>query len=80
MGNTIKNGNLIIIVKKTNYKVGDIVCFIENNQIIVHRIIEINNNTFTSKGDNNKDLDNPINKTQICGKVVFNLTEFKCFN
>ena len=45
--------NIIRIVKKSNYVIGDIVSFKgNNNKFYCHRIIEINNVLVSTKGDN----------------------------
>lgn len=62
----------IIIVKITNQvNKGDIVTFQNENILITHRIIEIENDTVTTKGDANNTKDTPIKKQDIIGKVVF---------
>lgn len=68
----LKNGDFLVVRKSTDYEVGDIICFFDGeNRRIVHRVIKIDNETITTKGDFNKVNDKPINKTQIIGKVVF---------
>lgn len=45
--------NLIAILKKTSYKKNDIIAFKgNNNKSYTHRIIFINSDYFTTKGDN----------------------------
>ncbi|MEG1009983.1 MAG: S24 family peptidase [Clostridia bacterium] len=62
----------LIIVKLTNKVVeNDIITFKDNKDFITHRLIKINNNQLLTKGDANNTLDEPINKTQVIGKVVF---------
>ena len=51
-------------------KVGDIISFEENNSIITHRIIDISDDTITTKGDANNSKDDPINREQVIGKVI----------
>ncbi len=65
--------NDIIIIKEQNeYKVGDIVAYNNNGEIITHRIIEKNGNEFYTKGDNNNAKDkSPICINDIKGKVIF---------
>ena len=57
-------------------KVGDVIAFNYNNQMIVHRIVEIKNNgeyySFITKGDNNPSVDSWIlDYEDIYGKVKF---------
>ena len=64
-------GDYIIVEKSKDYKVGDIVTYLENGYYITHRISKIDNNTITTKGDANTTLDNPISKDKIIGKFLF---------
>lgn len=69
---TIEIGDMIIIKKIDNYKIGDIVTYTEDNgTLITHRIIKVNENTVVTKGDYNNTEDPEISKTKIQGKVVF---------
>ena len=66
-------GYWIILIKKyNNYKQGDIVTYAEDsNYLITHRIIEKNNNSFKTKGDNNNSEDDKtIQLENIKGKVI----------
>lgn len=53
--------NSILLFKKVMYKdelkIGDVVSYYCNNQLYLHRIIEIKENEFIIKGDNNEDND-----------------------
>ena len=62
----------VILVKITNDKLkkDDIIAFNNENAIITHRIVFIDGNVITVKGDNNKTVDMPINRKQVIGKVV----------
>ena len=62
----------IVIAEQEKYEVGDIVTYIdEDGFIITHRIIEINSNTFISKGDSNNIKDAPCDINRIQGKIIF---------
>lgn len=76
----IKKGDIVVIEKITDkiiLKEGDIVAYILNNSIIVHRIhfVEKHNNgniVYITKGDNNNSVDKlKIKKDQIKGIVKF---------
>lgn len=64
--------NDVILVKITNdnLKKGDIIAFLNEETIITHRIIYLDENVITVKGDNNNVVDKPIVKDQVIGKVV----------
>lgn len=72
----IKKGDAIIVRKlteeeKENLKVGDIIAFNEDDFIITHRIIDIKDGIFITKGDNNNIEDtNRREKNDIVGIIV----------
>lgn len=69
---TIKSNSLLLVIKTNDLKVNDIVCFRDEcGCFVVHRIVEIENETIITKGDNNADSDNPINLDAVLGKVLF---------
>ena len=70
MSPTIEKGDMIIVKLDTDYKVGDIISFKDEDSIITHRIIEINDDKIVTKGDSNNTTDNPITKDKIVGKTV----------
>lgn len=74
---TLEKGNIILIKRNFDYKLGDIITYNdENNYLVTHRIIEKNNNFFITKGDNNNsEDDNFIQLDNIKGKVVLVLNE-----
>lgn len=64
----------LVIIKATNdYKVNDIVLFQEGNSLVIHRITHIDGDTVTTKGDANNVADEPINKSQIKGVLVYDI-------
>ncbi|MEG1256106.1 signal peptidase I [Clostridium sp.] len=69
----ISPGDMVIVRKVSldKLKVGDIVTFTKDNHSITHRIISINSDEFTTKGDSNdtKDLEKVTN-VELTGKVV----------
>jgi signal peptidase len=63
--------NDLIIVKKTNdYEVGDVIVYDDGNVLVVHRIVEIDENTFVAKGDANNSNDKAYSVNLIKGEVV----------
>ena len=65
--------DLVIIKATDNYKVNDIVLFQDGNSLVIHRIIEIDGDTVTTKGDANNVADEPIQKSQIKGVLVYDI-------
>lgn len=67
---TLLSGDVITINKKSNYLQGDIIVFIDNNQkLIVHRLIKIQNKTLLCKGDNSFLLEH-VETNSVLGKVI----------
>lgn len=64
-------GDLIVVKETENYKQNDIVVFQDGNSLVVHRIINIEGETITTKGDANNTADEPINVSTVKGKVLF---------
>lgn len=71
MEDNIHVGDHILIVKQKEYKIGDIVTYKKDNGYITHRIIKMNKNEVTTKGDANNVEDESIDKKSIVGKVVY---------
>ncbi len=70
---TFYKGDSIITHEQDDYEVGDIILFVgADGWNVTHRIVEENaDGTYTTKGDNNNSNDtNPVQKSQIEGKVV----------
>ncbi len=70
MSPTIEKGDMIIVKLDTEYNVGDIVSFKEDDSVITHRIVEKNDDYYVTKGDANNTKDNPIKESQIIGKTA----------
>ncbi len=77
----INVGDLVIVKKEDNYKVGDVISFITNENFVnTHRVISIKSNFYKTKGDNNKFNDGEeIAKSKIYGKVVLVVSNFGNF-
>ena len=56
--------------QQNNLKKGDIIAFTQDDAIITHRIIYIDDKVLTVKGDNNNTIDNPIVIDNVIGKMV----------
>ena len=64
------NDVILIKITRDNLKKDDIIAFNNENAIITHRIVFLDGDTLTVKGDNNNTIDMPIQRGQIIGKVV----------
>lgn len=72
---TIKPGDILQIKKKSEYKIGSIIVFVNpsfetENVFVVHRIIDLGKNKVFTKGDNLPFYDPVINIGNVLGEVV----------
>ncbi|MBP9757887.1 MAG: signal peptidase I [Candidatus Pacebacteria bacterium] len=71
---TIPTGSLVVIKPSASYVVGNIVTFGEDTRSQIpttHRIIAIDDDLITTKGDANEEADTrPVRRHEIIGKVV----------
>ena len=73
MAGTIEDGDLIIVKKADDFKIGDIITFLPPGDTVptTHRIIRIVGDKYYTKGDaNNAEDTHPIGKENIVGKVT----------
>ncbi|MBR1679848.1 MAG: signal peptidase I [Bacilli bacterium] len=63
-------GDYILILKKSRYDIGDVITFASNNSYVTHRIVRINGDKITTKGDANNTEDETISSSSIVGKVI----------
>lgn len=74
MSGTIEIGDMIIIHKQNDYKIGDIVTYLHEGDRIptTHRIINYNEDgSFVTRGDSNNGKDSePVTNDIIYGKVI----------
>ena len=69
---TIEVGDDVLIKITQDIKKGDVVVFDnkENDNFILHRVVQINENDVITKGDNNNMYDETIPKDNIIGKTL----------
>lgn len=71
MSGTIEVNDMVITKAKDEYYVNDIVLYRENESCVTHRIIDIRDGLYITKGDaNNTEDKDPVKKEDICGKVI----------
>ena len=61
---------LIIVQASDSYELGDVVVYQDGHMLVVHRIVAMDGNTVTTRGDANNTEDSPIEMTQVKGKVI----------
>lgn len=71
MEDKIHTGDHILIYKKKQYQVGDIVTFQKEEYHVTHRIIKKNGSKVITKGDANNTSDEEIEASSIVGKVIY---------
>lgn len=76
MHGTIESGDWIVVKTSRDVKVGDIITYKHGKEFITHRIIESYKGTYVTKGDANNTKDDPIDQSQIVGRVVKTLHGF----
>lgn len=62
--------DLIIVREAESYEVGDIIVYQSGGALIVHRIVLIEGEMITTKGDANNTSDQPIEASAVKGKVA----------
>lgn len=68
---TLKINDVILVhIGNEDLEKDDIITFKSEDAIITHRVLFIEGNIITVKGDNNNVVDAPITKDQVIGKVV----------
>lgn len=63
-------GDVVIVYRSSDVKVGDVVIYLNRGNYVIHRVIEIRSNCYVIKGDNNSLPDGCIPKELITGKVL----------
>lgn len=70
----ISVNDMIIIKEQNEYKKGDVISFIDGKSLVTHRIADVTDAGFITKGDaNNAEDKDPVTSKQIAGKVVFTI-------
>ena len=67
---TIDVGDVIIVKVTNEVNENDIIVCNKDNAFITHRLISIEEENFITKGDANNTEDEPMNKSDLVGKVV----------
>jgi len=70
---SLKQGDLVFIkgyVDKEDVQKGDIIVYKNYIGFTIHRVVELNEYTVTTKGDANRGPDSPIEYDDIVGKAV----------
>lgn len=78
--NGFNRGDMLIISKNNEIKEGDLILFKTSRpQPILHRVVAIQDGTYQTKGDHNRDSvseEKAISPEQISGKAIFRIPYF----
>lgn len=66
----ILTDDLIFVGEQDSYELDDVVVYQSGSTLIVHRIVDMEDGTVTTKGDANNVADKPIDISRIKGKVI----------
>lgn len=70
---TFSKGTLLVVKEEKNIKKGEIVVYQSGSELIVHRVIDIDKNRITTKGDANNIADPTFDKAEIKGVVIMTI-------
>ena len=70
MADTIQINDFILVEITEDVQKNDIISYINEDEIITHRLIEKKDDVLITKGDANNTIDIPIRKNTVIGKVV----------
>lgn len=65
----IMTNELILVKAEDSYEIGDVVVFQSGSTLVVHRIVAMDGETVTTRGDANNTEDQPVTMEQIKGRV-----------
>lgn len=67
---TIMTNELILVKAQEQYEVGDVVVYQSGSILVVHRIMDMEGDLVTTKGDANNTADDPVDLSCIKGEVI----------
>lgn len=70
MSPTMEIGDVVIVKITKQVEQNDIIVYIDGENIITHRLIEIKDNELIAKGDANNSEDKPIQQDMVLGEVI----------
>lgn len=71
MSGTIEIGDVVIVKIDDSIEENDIIVYRQEDDFITHRVVNINGDTLTTKGDANNSEDRQIDIKQVLGKVIY---------
>ncbi len=71
MSPAIEVDDMVIIHRQSAYSCGDAVMYKDGNNLVTHRVEEVTQTGYITRGDANNTSDPPISADCVVGKVVF---------
>ena len=69
----LSTNDLVVVTKQDSYDIDDIVVFQKEDLLVIHRIIEIDDDMVITKGDANPSADDPVPIKEIKAKYAFRI-------
>ena len=74
LSNGFNKGDIIVLQSKDNINVGDTIVYWSNYENpIIHRVVELGENKYNTKGDHNGREDGFIHDDRVIGKALFKI-------
>ncbi len=70
MAPAITTNDLIVVHLTDQVQKDDIITYREGESFVTHRLMEVEENSYLTKGDKNNEFDDPVLKDDVIGKVV----------
>ncbi len=72
--------DMVFAKKSDSYEVGDVITYFTGSSLVTHRIIEITDDGYITKGDANNTPDqHPIPEEAVVGRIVYTLPKVGAF-
>lgn len=66
-------GDLILVRESNDFKVNDVVVYQSGSSLVVHRVLELDENSVVTQGDANNVADDPVDISAVKGIVFFSI-------
>lgn len=74
MSPSFNAGDVLVVAPTNVIQEEDVISFWSGGSLVTHRVLEVNGQSFITKGDANEDADlGEVSRSEILGKVVFNI-------
>lgn len=67
---TFSKGTLLVVRQADDVAPGDVVVYQDGRELVVHRVVSVQDNVVVTQGDANNVTDAPFDKSQVKGVVV----------